>query len=177
MYVDDDPTVSESSGILPRVLRVAGQPSVAQRATRRYLLPARFATRTATAAATFMVTTAAATRTRIGRLRTRFAHGQPTTHELGLVQFRDRPLRFVVSGHLDEGKPTRTAGGHVAHHTRRFDGPDSAEQLLELRFRNVIRKIPNEQLTTHFYSFLDPSTVRLTVTHEGSESGTARSTL
>jgi hypothetical protein len=112
-------------------------------------LPARFAAWTATApaaATTFMSTSARAC---IRRLRTGFIHRHATTHELGLVQLRDGLLRLFISAHLDERETTGTASGHVAHHAHGIHGANPAEELFQLAFRDVIRKISDKQLTTH----------------------------
>jgi hypothetical protein len=113
-------------------------------------LPAGLSARTpAPSAARSTAFVPAAARASVRRLRTRFIDRHTTASELGLVQIRDRLLRLFISSHFDEGEPARPTGCHVAHDAHGIHGANAAEQLFELGFRDVIRKISNKQLTTH----------------------------
>jgi hypothetical protein len=65
-------------------------------------------------------------------LRTRFVHHQRTTFHLMFVEFVDGFLRIFIRGHLDESKPARAAGGHVAHHADAVHLAGTAEELRKL---------------------------------------------
>jgi hypothetical protein len=126
-------------------------------------LPARLAARTAattTATATFVP---AAARSGIRRLRTRFIDRHAAPGEFGFVQVRDGLLGLFIGPHLHERKPARPSRRHVAHHAHGVHGANPAEQLFQLAFRDVIRKISNKQLTTHsIYSCIPEGNVALT---------------
>jgi hypothetical protein len=76
---------------------------------------------TATAAATTAATpTAVSTATAAAALRplltrTRFVDSQGTTLKVFLVEHSDCFCGIVLRAHLDEGKPSRTAGGTILH--------------------------------------------------------------
>src|SRR5436190_23375623 len=82
-------------------------------------------------------------------LRPRFVDGKTASPKLIFIQLCDRLLRLVVGAHLNERKPARAPGGHVAHHFHRFHGAGAGEQVLELRFARFIREISDIQLSTH----------------------------
>src|SRR3954467_5658671 len=92
---------------------------------------------------------AAAAAAGIRGLRPRFVDRQTAAAELIFVQLCDRLLRLIVGAHLDEGKPARAPGGHVAHDFHRFHAAGAGEQFLELRFSGFIREISDIQLSTH----------------------------
>jgi hypothetical protein len=105
---------------------------------------------TASAPATTAVAESSATKpapTR--RLGTRLVHGKRATPELRLVQLINGLLRIVIVRHFNEREATRAPGSHVTHDTDRVDGSNSTEQLFQLSFSGLVRKITHKQPATH----------------------------
>src|SRR5204862_2516783 len=92
----------------------------------------------AAAASTIAAEAAAATAHRLGP---RFVHDQRAPFHFEFVQLGDGPLRFLVCGHFDEAEAARAAGGHVAHDACAFHRAGTAEQLSQLGFTGLVRKV------------------------------------
>src|SRR5687767_15459906 len=108
--------------------------------------PAAAAAITAAAAAAAAKTTAAAWPR---RLRPRFVHRQGASTELMAVELRNRLLRIIVAGHLDERESAGAAGDAVAHHGDRFHLARLAEQRLEILLHSFVRQIAHEEFAAH----------------------------
>src|SRR6185295_5527329 len=111
-------------------------------------LPARFRT-AARVAAAIAVSAAAAESARSFRLRTRLVDRQAAAAQLIVVQLGNGLLRLFVRAHLHEREPARPARGHVAHHLHRFDGAGAGEQVLQVVFAGLVRKISHVKSATH----------------------------
>src|SRR5262249_30875436 len=81
--------------------------------------------------------------------RPRFVDGETAPADLRPVDLADRLLRIVVSAHLHEAEPSRAARRLVAHHRDGFDRSDCGEELLKLRFSDLVRQVSHIQLPTH----------------------------
>ena len=100
----------------------------------RHVLPAGFRPSTVRMAAT---TEAAAAR----GLRPGFVHRKAPTADLAGVQVTDCGLCLLIAAHLDEREPTGTPRCLVTHHGDGFDRSGAREQLLQLRFTDLVRQI------------------------------------
>jgi hypothetical protein len=79
------------------------------------------------------------------RFRTGFVDGELASAEAGIRQRSYGGLRLIIGGHLDERKPARPTGGHVAYDVHGFDGAGTGKQGLQVLLARIERQIANIQ--------------------------------
>jgi hypothetical protein len=68
------------------------------------------------------------------------------------VELSDRVFRVFIAAHRDESKPAGFAGETVLNQHDFADGASLAEEILEVGFRGVERKVPHVEFIAHFDS-------------------------
>jgi hypothetical protein len=105
---------------------------------------------TATKAAAATAATGPATPT--GGFGPRFVDHQPASTEFGIVQFLNGGLGLGVRTHLHERKSPRASGHLVGDDVNRFNGSNTAEEVVQFSFPDLERQIAYVQFSTHEFS-------------------------
>jgi hypothetical protein len=131
-------------------------------------LPARFAPRSAIAAATCAATTAAGTESATTAAETtaataafpwtRFVHIDLPAADIGAVESRNRAFRFAVIRHLHEPETARTSGIAIRDEADAFHRTVSFEQSPNTRFRCAEIQIAYENILHLSLLILDKRT-------------------
>src|SRR5581483_3476963 len=83
------------------------------------------------------------------RFGARFVDGETASAEFVAVERVDRFLGVFMRAHFHEAEAARAAGRLIAHDRDGLHAAGLREQLLQFRFVDLIRKIPNIQFLTH----------------------------
>src|SRR5262245_27274102 len=82
-------------------------------------------------------------------LWTGLAHGEVSAANLRPIQRGDGVLRLFIRAHFDEGKSACATGCLIAHDVHRLHRPGPREQVLQVRFTDLVRQVSDVQLPTH----------------------------